>query len=143
QQGGSVRAAVASARLAFVLGDFARAHAILAEVSPCKLADATDGRPAAERALVARLEAALASAAGDHAAEARAWRAVIAALPHSDRNVTASLNLGFALASAGERATARTELEACWRAYPDHPTGKYANSRAELLARAPADARLH
>lgn len=150
-QGGGVRAAVASARLAFVLGDFAQAHAILAEVTPCQLAAAPpadgtgidDTRTPGERALVARLEAALASAAGDHASEARAWRAVMAAAPRSDRRATAALNLGFALASAGDRATARAELEACWRAYPEHGAGKYANSRAELLARAPADARRH
>lgn len=129
--GGGVRAAVAAARVAFVVGDFAGAHAILAELAPAT---------PAERALVARLEAALASAEGDHAAEARAWRAVMAAVPNSDRHVTAWLNLGFALAAAGDRDAARAELEACWRAFPEHRVGTYANSRAELLARAPAGA---
>lgn len=132
-RGGGATAATAAARVAFVVGDFARAHAILVE------ADALATAPA-DRAAIARLRAALASAEGDHEREAAAWAEVAAALPTSERAAVTGLNHGFALAAAGRRAEATAALEAVWRAFPDDPSGRYASSRAELLARAPADA---
>lgn len=132
-RGGGAIAATAAARVAFVVGDFARAEAILIEAET--LATAPE-----HRAAIARLRAALASADGDHAAEAVAWADVRAAVPDGDRAAVTGLNHGFALAAAGQRAAACAVLEEVWHAHPDDPSGAYARSRAELLARAPADA---
>src|SRR4029077_2056410 len=97
--GGGSLAATAAARVAFVVGDFARAAAILDEATA--LATTVEHTAAA-----ARLRAALASAEGDHAAEAAAWAEVAAALPDGDRAAVTGLNHRFALADSHPRAAA-------------------------------------
>lgn len=115
--------AVGIAAVDYAKGDFARAEAALEGIA---IGDRRG--PAAMRQ-----RASIAAARGDFAGEAAAYRTLVQALPQGDRRPVEWLNVGFALAAAGDYAAAKAEFVELARAYPDDGAAKYARSRADRI----------
>ncbi len=119
---GHARYALANAL--YVLGDF---DAALAE------ADRIGEGPARRRGL--RLTASCHAARQDHAAEARAYEAVLAIEPAGDQAQNDRVSYALALAASGRREAALEELGRAWREDPDAGPGRYARARMNHLER--------
>lgn len=150
------RIALAEARLAMDFDDRDRAVELFAAIDDPRFAEeravglatveyARGGFAAAEAALVGidigarrgpaamRLRSSIAAARGDFRGEAAAYRALVDGLPEGDRRPVEWLNVGFALAAAGDYAAAKEKLVKLARAYPDDGAARYARSRADRI----------
>lgn len=123
---GSSLARYGLADLLYVLGDFAGCQAELDRI----------GEGDARWLRAARLRASCFAAAGDAAAEARQWEAVVARSAGGDVEQQDRAALALALAAAGRRPDALEQLRQAWRLDPESDSGRYARKRIEYLERA-------